>query len=248
MRVVPTIHRYGPGPAQYGELWSPDPGDSGPGTGAGSRGTVVIIHGGFWRARYGLELGRPLAADLAKRGYTAWNLEYRRAGEGGGWPETFDDIVSGIGKLADLEVTTDKVVAIGHSAGGHLAVWAAAQPQVLLTGVISQAGVLTLADCARDHTGDTAAQDLMGGEPDDLPAEYRLADPITAVPAPCPVLCLHSRRDENVPYRYSERYVAESAKAGGEARLLETMGDHFTLITPSSTDWLLAVEALDTWF
>jgi hypothetical protein len=86
-RQVPVIHRYGDDPAQFGELRQPE------GTTAG---TVVVIHGGFWRARYDLSLGRPLAADPAARGYAAWNLEYRRAGAAGGWPGTFANSASKI--------------------------------------------------------------------------------------------------------------------------------------------------------
>src|ERR1700761_4772407 len=96
----PTIHRYGPGPSQFGELWLPDP--AGPAADAPVTGVVVVIHGGVWRAGYGLEYGRPLARDLARRGYAAWNLEYRRALAGGGWPATFEDIAAGIDVLATL--------------------------------------------------------------------------------------------------------------------------------------------------
>jgi acetyl esterase/lipase len=241
-----TIHRYGTDPAQFGELWLPD---------GAAAGTVVIIHGGFWRARYDLSLGRPLAADLAARGYAAWNLEYRRVGAGGGWPGTFADVAAGIDLLARLPVDTTRLVAVGHSAGGHLAAWAAgrgklppeapgASPVVAVTGVIAQAGVLALADCAREGVGGTAAPDLMGGGPDDLPAEYRLADPVAAVPAPAPVVCLHSRADAAVPYSYSERYVAAATAAGGQASLVELSGDHFTLIDPAAADWTAAVTAL----
>jgi acetyl esterase/lipase len=232
---------------------------------------VVVIHGGFWRARYDLSLGRPLAADLAARGYAAWNLEYRRALAGGGWPGTFEDVAAGIDLLATLPVDTSRVVAVGHSAGGHLAAWAAGRGKlppgapgapsggdsgtdegesgggrafVAVTGVISQAGVLALADCARERVGDTAALDLMGGGPDERPEEYRLADPIAAAPLPVPVACLHSRADRNVPYSYSERYVAAATAAGGRATLTETHGDHFTLIDPASADWAAAVAAL----
>jgi acetyl esterase/lipase len=216
---------------------------------------VAVIHGGFWRARYDLSLGQPLAADLAERGYVAWNLEYRRVKAGGGWPATFEDVAAGIDLLAALPVDTERVVAVGHSAGGHLAAWAAgrgklpaaapgANPQVNVTGVVAQAGVLALADCARERVGDTAALDLMGGSPDTLPEEYRLADPITAVPLPVPVLCLHSRVDDNVPYSYSERYVAAATAAGGQARLVELPGDHFTLIDPASHDWAHVIAAL----
>jgi acetyl esterase/lipase len=262
VRHAPVIHRYGADPAQFGELWLP---------GGPAAGTVVVIHGGFWRARYDLSLGRPLAADLAARGYAAWNLEYRRALAGGGWPGTFEDVAAGIDLLATLPVDTSRVVAVGHSAGGHLAAWAAGRaklPQsapgapaggdpspagggsgrafVAVTGVIAQAGVLALADCAREHVGGTAALDLMGGGPDELPEAYRLADPIAAVPIPAPVVCLHSRADADVPYSYSERYVAAATAAGGRASLVELTGDHFTLIDPASQDWAATIAALST--
>jgi acetyl esterase/lipase len=242
----PARHLYGPDPSQYGELWLPSDEPA---------GTVVVVHGGFWRARYDLSLGRPLAADLVRRGYAVWNLEYRRAGAGGGWPATFEDIAAGIDLLADLPVDTASVAAIGHSAGGHLAAWAAgrvrlarglpgAEPRVALTAVVSQAGVLDLADCAREGVGGTAALDLMGGGPSAVPEPYRLADPMAALPLPVPVLCVHSRADEDVPFRYSERYVRAALRAGGTAALHETRGDHFTLIDPGSPDWQVVIDAL----
>jgi acetyl esterase/lipase len=93
---------------------------------------AVLIHGGFWRARYSLRLEDRLAADLAGRGWGVWNLEYRRLGRlsCGGWPATFEDIAAGIDHLGKLEEPLDpaRVVAIGHSAGGQLALWAAARP------------------------------------------------------------------------------------------------------------------------
>jgi acetyl esterase/lipase len=277
----PTIYRYGSDASQFGELWLPESSDPAAGNtaagntaaGAAARGVVVVIHGGFWRARYGLEYGRPLAQDLARRGYAAWNLEYRRSLAGGGWPATFEDVAAGIDRLATLPALTtaavplrtpglaaarldiSRVVAIGHSAGGHLAVWAAGRPalpdgapgsnpEVRLTGVISQAGVLALTDCAREHTGGTAALDLMGGTPEDLPSEYRLADPMRSVPLDVPVVCLHSRADDEVPFGYSERYAGAATAAGADACLIETDGDHYTLIDPAADDWRTAVTAL----
>jgi len=244
--MQPARYPYGPDRSQYGELWLPRD---------DAAGTVVVLHGGFWRARYGLSLGRPLAADLARRGYAAWNLEYRRVGAGGGWPATFEDIAAGIDLLADLPVDTTAVAAIGHSAGGHLAAWAAgrarlapgipgAEPRVVLTAVVSQAGVLDLAGCAREGVGGTAALDLMGGGPRDLPERYRLADPMAALPLTASVLCVHSRADDNVPFRYSDSYVRAALRAGGTAYLHETSGDHFTLIDPGSPDWQVVVDAL----
>ncbi len=244
--MEPVTYRYGPDEAQFGELSLPaEP----------ALGTVVIVHGGFWRTEYNLSLGRPLAANLAARGYTAWNLEYRRVGGGGGWPATFADVSAGLDLLATLPVDTSRVVIVGHSAGGHLGVWAAgrgglpdgapgANPRVAVTGVISQAGILTLADCATDSGGGAATRDLMGGAPDDQPESYRLADPIAAVPVPATVLCLHSRRDQAVPYAYSERYVAAATAAGGRASLVETFGDHFTMADPRTPDWTAVLDVL----
>jgi acetyl esterase/lipase len=244
--MQPVLHRYGPDPAQYGELWLPtEP----------VAGTVVVVHGGFWRARYDLSLGRPLAADLVTYGYAVWNLEYRRVGAGGGWPTTFSDIAAGIDLLAGLPVDTSRVVAIGHSAGGHLVTWAAgraklppgapgAGQRVVLSAVVSQAGVLALGDCAREGVGGTAAVDLMGGSPAHLPEKYRLADPIAAVPIEATVLCVASRTDDEVPFTQSERYVEAARQAGGRVDLHETHGDHFTLIDPSAPDWAVIIEAL----
>src|SRR6202034_1654441 len=239
-----VIHRYGADPAQFGELTLPPDGRP--------LGTVIVLHGGFWGARYDLSLGRPLAADLAARGYAAWNLEYRRSGNGGGWPATFEDVAGRVGPPAPHAA---RVPAMGPSAGGHLGVWAAARaglpdgapgarPRVAVTGVVSQGGVLGLADCARDRLGEDAAITLMGGGPDELPEPYRLADPMTWLPSPASVVCLHSHADQRVPYPYSERYVAADVAAGGRAGLVETFGDHFTLIEPATPDWAVAVAAL----
>ncbi|MEO8889459.1 MAG: alpha/beta hydrolase [Jatrophihabitantaceae bacterium] len=238
---------YGGDESQFGELYRPADGRY--------RGTVVIIHGGFWRARYDLSLGQPLASDLAARGYTVWNLEYRRVGNGGGWPGTLDDVADGIDHLATLDVDTAGVVVIGHSAGGQLATWAAARdalpagapgagPEVAVTGVVSQAGVLDLATAADQGVGGTAPADLLGGLPRQVPERYAVADPIGQVPLRVPVLCLHSRSDLNVPYAQSTAYVAAATAAGATARLVPTQGDHFTLIDPGSAAWKDVLDAL----
>ena len=156
------------------------------------RGVAVVVHGGFWRQAYGLELGRPLAADLAAAGWAAWNIEYRRVGGGGGWPATFDDVAAGLDALAGPgqhaaggRLALDRVVAVGHSAGGQLAAWLAARPapagrrarvrhpQVRLRGVVSQAGVLDLVDASANGVGRGAVEDLLGGRPDAVPGALR---------------------------------------------------------------------------
>ena len=241
-----TVQRYGPDPSQFGELYRPD---------GASLGTVVVVHGGFWRAAYDLSLGRPLADDLVARGYTVWNLEYRRVGIGGGWPTTFADVAAGIDLLAELDLDTSAVVAIGHSAGGHLATWAAGRgklpdgapggrPRVAVTAVVSQAGVLDLVGCAENRVGATAAPDLMGGMPAELPDQYQLANPLAAVPLAAPVLCVHARADDNVPYSQSVTYVEAARQAGAPAELVTVPGDHFTVIDPAAEAWRVVVGML----
>jgi acetyl esterase/lipase len=238
--MPPIRIAYGPDPSQFGELSRPD--------GDPRLGVVVILHGGFWRARYGLELGRPLAADLTARGYTCWNVEYRRVGNGGGWPATFDDVAAALDHLDDLDADTSAVVAIGHSAGGHLATWAAGRvsPRVPVTAVVSQAGVLDLGTAARTGVGQRAVQDLLGGDPAGVPDRYRFADPIGRVPLPVPVYCVHSRADEVVPIAQSGAYVTASIRAGGQAALVEPAGDHFTVIDPEHPGWAVVRGALPT--
>ncbi|MEP7021162.1 MAG: alpha/beta hydrolase [Pseudonocardiales bacterium] len=249
-RVTPsaaTRHAYGSDASQFGELYRPNQ--------PGHRGTVVVIHGGFWQSAYDLSLGAPLAADLARRGYAAWNLEYRRVGNGGGWPHTLADVAAGIDLLATLDVDTSHVVAVGHSAGGHLAVWAAGRsalapdapghnPRVAVTAVVAQAGVLDLATAAATGVGGTAVPDFLGGMPAQAPQRYAVADPIQQVPLSAPVLCVHSRSDRNVPFAQSTAYVTAAKKAGATATVHETTGDHFTLIDPSAPDWQIVIDAL----
>jgi acetyl esterase/lipase len=239
-----TTIRYGDDPSQWGELSRPS------GT---SRGVVVVIHGGFWRDQYDLSLGRPLAASLAAEGWTAFNIEYRRVGNGGGWPQTFDDVAAAIDALADVDdLDTSTVVTLGHSAGGHLAVWAAGRPQltgtswaspaVPVTAAISQAGVLDLAAATADDLGDGAVQRFMGGTVDD---RYALADPTAMIPLPVPVRCVHGTSDTNVPLSQSSDYVARAAAAGADAGLTEVEGDHFVVIDTGSRAWASTLQLLD---
>jgi acetyl esterase/lipase len=251
MGSEPQRIAYGSDAAQFGELSRPDSG--------ASAGTVVIIHGGFWRGRYDLDLGRPLAVDLVAGGYTCWNIEYRRVGSGGGWPATLTDVAAAVDLLGALDVDSSRVVAIGHSAGGHLATWAAGRaglpagapgssPRVAVTGVVSQAGVLDLVVAAQTGVGDTAVPDLLGGRPDEVPDRYRLADPIGQVPLVAPVMCVHARADDVVPYAQSSAYVAAATAAGAVAEVIEVPGDHFTLIEATHPGWTVVRDALPALF
>jgi acetyl esterase/lipase len=235
---------YGDSPQQRGELTRP--------TGT-SKGVVVVIHGGFWKSEYDLSLGRPLAASLAEHGWTAYNLEYRRVGDGGGWPRTLDDVAAGIDALADVDgLDTSKVVTLGHSAGGHLAVWAAGRPQltgtswadpaVPVTAAISQAGVLDLAAAVQLGLGSGATEAFMGASDG---ARYQDADPTARIPLDVPVRCVHGRADDIVPLSQSTDYVRRARAAGADAELTEVEGDHFVLIDPASPAWTRTLELLE---
>jgi acetyl esterase/lipase len=218
----------------------------------------VVIHGGFWKSAYDLSLGRPLAASLVAQGWAAWNLEYRRVGPpgsggGGGHPATFDDVAAGIDRLADLAddagLDLSTVVTLGHSAGGHLAVWAAGRgrhgawpARVEVTAAISQAGVLDLVGGSEQGLGGGAVDALLGHAAG--PADAAV-DPLQQVPLAVPVFCVHGADDDIVPIVQSETYVGAAVGEGAEAELLEVDGDHFVVIEPTSEAWRAQLGILD---
>jgi acetyl esterase/lipase len=221
----------------------------------------VLIHGGFWRARYGLRLEDPLVADLAGRGWAAWNLEYRRLGwrSRGGWPATFEDVAAGIDLLGRLDGSLDpaRVIAIGHSAGGHLALWAAArpglpvaapgaEPRIRLAGAVSQAGVIDLREAARLGLSRRAAESLLGGSPIKRPARYDLASPIEQLPLGLPQLVVHGDADDVVPISIAHRYAARAAAAGDPCELAELAGcGHDEHLDPDSDAWRAVIAWLE---
>ena len=224
-------HRYGPHRSQTAELHLP--------SGPGPHPVVVLIHGGSWRARYGKRVMRALAADLLARGHAAWNIEYRRVGDGGGWPETFEDVAAAIDHLASLKAPLDleRVTLVGHSAGGQLALWAASRerlpegapgafagpPPLTPKGAVSMAGVCDMAGAFRVWHGG-AALEFMGASPERDPERWAAADPRALVPAPMPVLLVHGVEDEVVTVRLSRDYAAAARAAGGEVELVEIAG------------------------
>lgn len=246
---TPARFPYGGHPAQFAELTLP--------SGPGPYPVVVVVHGGFWKERYDLALGRPLAADLAEAGVAAWNVEYRRVGQdGGGWPGTVDDVyaaVDALGAVAEglavehgaAVLDLSRVAAVGHSAGGHLAALLAARTEGLaLTGVVSQAGVLDLEAAARDGLGDGATQRLLGGGPDTATDRYAAASPTALLPFGVPISCVHGDHDQDVPVAQSVDFVRAARAAGDIAELIIVPGaDHFAMITVTHPAWITCREA-----
>ena len=234
-----ALHRYGTHRSQVAELSLPD--------GPGPHPVVVLIHGGCWRQRYDRHLMDALAADLAGRGWAAWNVEYRRVGPGGGggWPETGADVAVAIDHLEDLDAPLDlnRVAGVGHSAGGHLALWAAQRQgaDVLLTAVVGQAAISDLDAAALQGVCGGMVERLVGGTPRELPDRYGTASPARRLPLRVPALLVHGDRDDLVPVQMSRDFAAAAG-----CDLAELAGDgHFEHLVPGSRAWATVVEWLE---
>ena len=228
---------YGPGRQQFGELSLPSE--------PGPLPVAVLIHGGLWLGRYRLNQTRALAADLAAAGWAALNVEYRRRGifgGRGGWPASYDDVAAAIDGLTAIDAPLDlgRVVAIGHSAGGHLALWAAARqsPTVRLAGAVGQAAIADLEHGHRLGVGDGAVDRLMGGSPARHPDRYHAASTSARLPFGVPQLLVHGERDVAVPAALSVRH-AEIARAAGDPIELDlrSADNHFVHLDPASGAW-----------
>jgi acetyl esterase/lipase len=247
-------YAYGPAPQQVAELRVPK--------GRGPRPVVVVVHGGCWEAPWGFDHVRSLAAALTAEGWATWSLGYRRLGdEGGGWPGTFEDVARGADHLReaarDYPVDLEHVVALGHSAGGQLALWLAARPRLpegslptvaepsgkaarplRLRGVVSLAGVTDLrAGAAGGICGDAIPR-LFGGPLQDKTLRLRQTSPVELLPLGVPVRLVCGARDEVVPIEQARAYEA-AAKAAGDSIAVEVVGSagHFELVDPGSAAW-----------
>lgn len=213
--------------------------------GEGPFPVAVAIHGGYWRARYTKRIQKPAATDLVRRGLAVWNIEYRRLGGGGGWPATFEDVAAAIDLLAELRdprLDLERVTVVGHSAGGQLALWAAARRdrgRVRIARVCAQAGVCDMASAGN------AARELMGGGPDEVPERYAQADPMRLVPIGVPILLVHGAADETVPVKRSRRFAEAARAAGDDVTLIEpNPGGHRVHVDPRSEAWRIAADWL----
>lgn len=248
---------YGDNANQFGDLRLPE--------GEGPFPVAIVIHGGFWRAKFQLDHMNKLVEAITDLGIATWNIEYRRVGqEGGGWPGTFQDSAQATDFVRSLAQTYPldlaRTFTIGHSAGGHLALWLAGRhnlPQhsvlknsenaLRLLGAISLAGVCDLALMHDIHrlkesiTGisDNPTQDLIGGMPNDLQSRYKEGSPLALLPLGVPLVLIHGSLDVNVPVGVSEHF-AKAAKAAGDQVVFHTLAaaEHFKLIDPEGDEWV----------
>jgi acetyl esterase/lipase len=232
----PERHRYGSHRWARADLYVPE--------GSGPFPVAVVLHGGYWRARYSKRLMKAACVDLSRRGVAAWNVEYRRLGrgQGGGWPATFDDVAAAIDHLAllgDARLDLDSVTAVGHSAGGQLALWSAsrADPRVPVRRVVAQAAV-----CNLTVAGEPAWK-FLGGTPEQVPERFDFADPMRLVPLGVPTFLVHGAEDETVPVQRSREYAVAARAAGDDVSLVEPVpGGHRVHPDPRSEAWRVAAE------
>jgi acetyl esterase/lipase len=201
---------------------------------------AILIHGGFWRAKYDLTHAGHVCAALAKAGIATANVEYRRVGNhGGGWPGSLQDIAAALqfisGKANDYRLDLGPVAVIGHSAGGQLAL-ALAQRYPNIRGVVALAPISDLRRAYDLHLSNNAVVEFLGGTPEQTPKHYREASPIE-IPISVPQVIIHGTRDETVPVEMSRSYLQSKHNGGESVRLLELDCGHFELIDPSSAAW-----------
>ena len=226
---------YGQGEFQFGELYLPE--------GKGPHPVAIVIHGGYWRARYDLRHIGHFCVGLAKSGIAAWSLEYRRLGNaGGGFPGTFDDVREGARRLEKMakerSLDLKRVVATGHSAGGHLVLWLAKQEALPLKGVVPLAPVSDLRRAWELKLSSNVAEEFLGGTPVQVGERYRAASPIEMVPLGVRQRVIHGDRDDVVPVAMSRTYVAAARASGDVCTLTEPAGaGHFELIDPRAAVW-----------
>lgn len=247
---------YGPEALHFGDLRLPE--------GAGPFPVVIVVHGGCWLSRYGVQNSTALADALRDAGFATWNIEYRRMGDaGGGWPNTFIDVGRAADAVRALATTHPldlaRVVAIGHSAGGQLAMWLAgasrvpasspiARPDpIALKGAVALAGIADLADF-RTYSSNTCGDvvdPLLGGTPEAVPERYAAASPVALMPFPVPHVQITGSRDLVMPAAALAKHEAAARAAGSafELVVLDGLGHH-ELMSPATAAFPAIVSAI----
>jgi acetyl esterase/lipase len=229
---------YGSDPNQFGDLRLPR--SAAP---SGKLFPVVMnIHGGFWRARYDLAHAGHLCAALTQKGIATWNVEYRRVGnEGGGWPGTFEDVARAYRYLPQIagpyKLDARRVVIMGHSAGGQLALCLVAH-EPSAQRVVSLAGVVDLQRAFELHLSSDAVVEFLGGKPGEVADHYREADPMQLSIAKARQILIHGTADDEVPPGFSQLYTEAKQKRGEAVTFVPIQkASHYDMIDPRSSAW-----------
>ncbi len=250
------IH-YGPDSLQFGDLRLPST--------QGPHPVVIVIHGGCWVSRFAtLQNGAAIADALRDAGFATWNIEYRRTDSpGGGWPNTFLDVARAADHLRELAkrypLDLTRTIALGHSAGGHLALWLAGADRVpaaseiarraplKLRGAVALAGIADLADF-RTYSANSCGSvvdPLMGGSPDEVPERYAAGSPVALFPLPVPQVQIVGTLDRVMPPRAREAHESAARASGSVFELIVIEGaGHHEPMSPRSAAWLAIERAV----
>ena len=229
---------YGPEPLQFGDLRLP--------AGDGPHPLVVFIHGGYWQAIYNLSHAGHLCVDLAKHGVATWNVEYRRVGDpGGGWPAALDDVLLALDHVRTLArdhpLHLERVVVMGHSAGGHLALLSCLRTAVQVRAAVSLAGVVDLAAIDRIGDDNDVITRMLGGRPEELPDVWREGSPRSHLPLGLRYVLACGTGD--VHWGPNETMARDALAAGDDVELLALPGaGHFELVDPVAPEWIVIRE------
>ena len=252
--IEPIRIEYGQEREQFADLYLP--------ASEGPHPVLVVIHGGRWQSSSSLNGIAAACASLAEGGLASWNVEYRRLGiAGGGWPGTWEDVASATDHLgviaSEYKLDLNRVVSLGHSAGGPLSLWLAGRHRlpsdnslhrpdpVRLIGVISSAGVNDLRAAYARNMGEGVLNELLGGGPDQFEARYASVSPPDLLPFGIPQLLIHGTRDTMVDVSVSKEQLRAAHAAGDSAELVTIEGaDHFQIRDPASPHWRPAREAI----
>jgi acetyl esterase/lipase len=255
---------YGPLPLQFGDLWLPTSTDR-----KHRFPLIVFIHGGWWKAAYDLGYAGFLCKAMKAQGVAVWSLEYRRVGDvGGGFPGTMQDVAMGMDHVAELAkvypLDTNRIIAAGHSAGGHLAFWLAGrhhipygtvladpQPVLPLRGVVALAGAvdlrltIDLGGFFSFSNGAPNTKALMGGDPKQRPERYAAANPGQLMPLNLRQVLVQGSEDDQIPPQLPERWAAASRRQGDFVEVtMVPHADHFDIVDPESSAWPVSRNAM----
>ena len=248
-------YHYGDETEQFGTLFLPETGDNFP--------VIVLVHGGCYRAQYGHQPMGRMARTLANEGFAVWSIEYRRAGNGGDYPHMFLDVAKATDFLSqkadDHKLNLDHVITVGHSAGGHLALWLAGRHKLSETsplyienplpikGVVALAPIADLTFGYAQGQCDGALTVVMGGEPETAKQHYADGSPHNLLPLDVPQTHIVGTADtemlENI------KVYLKMAKSAGDTTNLITIPDvgHFEIVDTTSNVWHIVRDAIEAY-
>lgn len=247
---------YGDGEFQFGYLRLPE--------GSGPHPVIVFMHGGCWLSVFDIRYTGMGEQAFADAGYAVWSLEYRRVGNpGGGWPGTFLDVASGADHLVELAreypLDLDRVIAIGHSAGGQLALWLAARGRIPssselyaseplpIHGVLALAPAPNLATLHSSGACGPGVDGLMGGSPEARPERYQVGSPMQLMPVGVPQRVIVGALDAQFGSSGRAYFQAASAAGSSPVTLREAPeSGHFEMVVPSTSTWPITLQELES--